>query len=187
MANIDWIAIKNEYINTNISYRKLSEKYNVSFATLQLKAKKECWKNEHDKQYDKTMTKIRQKTAAVIVKKEINRMERLTNVSDMLLEKVEQAANQLENYIVTNKIKIKTVEYDNKVIGKPQKETTTETENLAIVDGIIDKQGLKCLASALKDLKEIQTTLQSNQKQDPTETDPLTQSLQNLAKELSDD
>lgn len=165
MSNIDWISIKSEYINTTISYRKLAEKYSVSFATLQQKAKKECWKNERDNQYDKTMTKVRQKTAAVIVKKEVNRIERLTNVSDILLAKLEQAAGQLDNYVVTNKVKVKTVEYDNEVKGKPKKETTTETENLAVVDGIIDKQGLKQLASALKDIKDIQSVASSNDSQ----------------------
>ena len=39
----DWIAIKNDYINTDISYRKLAGKYNVSFATLRARAKKEDW------------------------------------------------------------------------------------------------------------------------------------------------
>lgn len=162
MSSIDWISIKNEYINTTISYRKLAEKYSVSFATLQQKAKKEHWKNERDNQYDRTMTKVRQKTAAVIVKKEVNRIERLTNVSDILLAKLEQAAGQLDNYVVTNKVRVKTVEYDNAVKGKPKKETTVETEKLAVVDGIIDKQGLKQLASALKDIKDIQAVASSN-------------------------
>lgn len=40
---VDWNAIKTEYITTNTSYRKLSDKYNVSFNTLQCRAKREGW------------------------------------------------------------------------------------------------------------------------------------------------
>lgn len=40
---VDWNAIKTEYITTNTSYRKLSDKYNVPFNTVQCRGKRECW------------------------------------------------------------------------------------------------------------------------------------------------
>ena len=152
----DWIAIKNDYINTDISYRKLAGKYNVSFATLRERAKKENWVAQKETQHHNVSTKIAQKTQEVIVAKEVNRIDRINSLADKLIEKLEQASEQLDNYIVTNKKKVKTIEYDNNVQGKPAKEITTEVENLEIVNGIIDAKNLKQLASALKDIKDIQ-------------------------------
>lgn len=63
---IDWLAIKNDYINGHGSYRKLAEKYGVSFNTLQLRGRKENWKAEKDAHYDKTTTKLRQKSSEKI-------------------------------------------------------------------------------------------------------------------------
>ena len=40
---MDWIKIKNEYINGNISYRKLAEKYNVTVRQIANVAKAENW------------------------------------------------------------------------------------------------------------------------------------------------
>nr|DAQ76793.1 MAG TPA: Protein of unknown function (DUF1804) [Caudoviricetes sp.] len=59
----DWLKIRNDYINGGGSYRKLAEKYGVSFDTLQDKAKREEWKKQKENQHDKITTKSRQKTA----------------------------------------------------------------------------------------------------------------------------
>lgn len=53
MANYDWNAIKTEYITTSISYRKLCEKYNVSFTTLVKRAGKEKWVEARQKHNNK--------------------------------------------------------------------------------------------------------------------------------------
>ena len=42
---IDWNAIRAEYIGGGTSYRKLAEKYKVSFMVLKTRAKKEDWPN----------------------------------------------------------------------------------------------------------------------------------------------
>ena len=59
---VDWLKIKSEYVNGNISYRKLAEKHGVSFNTLQDRAKRENWKEERDSQRDKIEATSRQKT-----------------------------------------------------------------------------------------------------------------------------
>ena len=56
--------------------------------------------------------------------------------------------------MVKNKKKAKKVKYDYK-IGKPSEEEITEKEEIETMEGIIDRQGLKMLTSALKDLNEI--------------------------------
>lgn len=152
----EWLKIKNEYINTGISYRKLAEKHNVSFATLQVRAKKESWTNERDKQYDKVETMVRQKTANVIVGKEVDRIARITSLADQLSDKLEQAIEELDRTMVTHKKKTRTIEYkDKQATGKPTKETIEEEEKLVEIASIIDKAGLKQLTGALKDIKEI--------------------------------
>ena len=154
----DWIKIKNEYITTSISYRKLAVKHNVSFATLRARAEKENWVELRKTQKHKTSTKLAQKTADVLVDKEVNRIARVLSLSDRLSDKLEQAIDELDKMLVTHKTKTKTVEYNHNIaIGKPTKEIIKEEEELLSIDSIIDKAGLKQLASALKDIKDIQS------------------------------
>jgi len=155
----DWIALKNEYVNTDISYRKLAEKYGVSFPTVRDRAKKEKWAEEKAAQRHKVVTVTSQKIAAVTIKKEVDRVTRIINLADRLSDKLEESIEQLDTYIVRNKVKVKEVEYnDETAIGKPTREVITETETVEVEQGNIDRQGLKLLTAALKDLKEIQTS-----------------------------
>ena len=57
----DWLKIKSEYVSGNISYRKLAEKYGVSFDTLQDRAKRENWTAEKKERHDSVTTATRQK------------------------------------------------------------------------------------------------------------------------------
>lgn len=52
MANIDWLSIKNEYVNTNTSYRKLAQKYGVNKDTIAKRAQSENWAKAKDIQTD---------------------------------------------------------------------------------------------------------------------------------------
>lgn len=149
----DWLAIRNEYINTAISQRKLADKYGVSASVLMSKANKENWKKQKEKQISKIQAKCEQKTADKIVNNEVNRIDRTLRLHDELLHKAEQAAAELNKCIVTNKKRTKTVTYNNKF--KVCKEVVTEDEILDIVDSTINTSALKSLTSALKDLKDI--------------------------------
>lgn len=59
---VDWLTIRNDYINGGGSYRKLAEKYGVSFNTLQDRAKREEWKTLKDNQHDKITAESLQKS-----------------------------------------------------------------------------------------------------------------------------
>lgn len=59
---VDWLAIRNDYINGGGSYRKLAEKYGVNKDSIATRAKAEDWKGQRDAQTDKTQTKTIQKT-----------------------------------------------------------------------------------------------------------------------------
>jgi phage terminase small subunit len=72
-----WDDIRKEYESSKISYRKLAEKYEVSFDTLQRRAKRESWVNNREKIYDKVTTKVRQKMIEKIVEKNVVTSERI--------------------------------------------------------------------------------------------------------------
>ena len=99
MPNINWIEIKNEYIFTDISQRKLAEKYEVSYNTLKKKANKEEWKKEKEEQYLKSTANVHQKTAEifsdVIVANTLNRVETVLSLSDELTNKLKTAISEL--------------------------------------------------------------------------------------------
>ena len=58
---VDWLAIRNDYINGGGSYRKLAEKYGVSFAVLKDKAVDGKWTEAREQQANKIRTKAEQK------------------------------------------------------------------------------------------------------------------------------
>lgn len=59
---VDWLAIRNDYINGGGSYRKLAEKYGVSFNTLKEKAVEERWAKLKEDHHHKITTITQQKT-----------------------------------------------------------------------------------------------------------------------------
>lgn len=166
---IDWIKIRNEYINGNISYRKLAEKHNVSFDTLQIKARKEKWFDAKKEQHDKIAEKVRQKTAEKLAEQEANRLVRISSAADRLLQKIEEATEQLNQFIVESKVKQREVAYirEKAGYGKPKKETVKEMTDKRIVKADhLDRAGLKQLTSALKDLRDIQFTTDEDKPQE---------------------
>lgn len=156
---MDWLKIKNEYISTNTSYRKLAEKYGVNKDTIANRAKREKWKELREKQADAIQTKTIQQTANRMASKEANRIARIDALTDRLLNKLEEATEQLNNHLVTSKIKTREIEYSSENARKPTKETITEEEKKDVVSGDIDRTGLKQLSEALKNIKDIQISI----------------------------
>ncbi len=89
---MDWKKLRAEYIKGGTSYRKLAEKYNVSFHTLRKQAAKENWKALRDEVATKTVTKI----VEIESDQQADRMKRLLTVSDKLLMAVEDAVEQFQ-------------------------------------------------------------------------------------------
>lgn len=179
----DWLKIKSEYITTEISYRDLAQKHDVSFSTLQVRAKNEKWKDERIRHRDNVGAKLRQKTVDVIVQKEARIIDRKYALSEKLLDKMEKAIEELDLLMVTNKKRIRTIEYnDNTAVGKPTKETIDDTETILQMASIIDRAGLKQLASALKDIKDIQMDMPRPDEGSEQEKALTTEELKLLAK-----
>ena len=149
----DWQKIKTEYITTDTSYRKLAQKYGVNSTTIAKRAGKEDWVSQRNQQASKTLSK----TLAADSKRKADRMARIQDATDLLLDKIEQAISELNIQLAKETHKERVVEYNNpERPDKPTKEITHETEKILEFASIIDRQGLKQIASALKDIKEVQ-------------------------------
>ena len=184
---VDWLKIRNDYINGGGSYRKLAEKYGVPLRTIALRGKEENWTELKEKQQNKVATKLQQKTAEAIVQKEVKRVERLLSISDDLIDKIERAVAELDLAQVTNKTKTKVIEYKNgKRPDKPTKETITEKEEILSVASIVDRKGLQQIATALKAVWDIPGENEAS-KEDEVEDDGLLAALGANAKAVFDD
>lgn len=174
---VDWLAIRNDYINGGGSYRKLAEKYGVSTKSITAHSKAENWPGLKAEQENKTSTKVLQETADVIVKNEVERIERLMSISDKMIGKIEKAVEELDLAQVTNKTKTKVIEYKNsKRPDKPTKETIEEKEEILAVASIVDRKGLQQIAMALKAMWDITGQHEAN-KDDEVEDDGLLAAL----------
>jgi hypothetical protein len=81
---VDWKRIKAEYIAGGTSYRKLAEKYKVSFSTLRKVAAKEKWTELRNRAEAKEDTKLTDS----IGEKNAKRASKIIDVADLLLDKI---------------------------------------------------------------------------------------------------
>ena len=148
----DWKKIKTEYITTDTSYRKLAQKYGIHYKTISDRGKAEGWVELRSQHRDKTLTKFMEKSS----EKQADKMARIDDLADKLLVKLEQAITELDLQLCTHTDKTKTIEYNNeRRPDKPTKETVHEEEKVLEMRSIVDRQGLKQIASALRDIKEV--------------------------------
>lgn len=131
MANekIDWLMAKNDYINTNMSYRDLATKYNVSHQSVSKHGKEEGWVDLKKKKLTEISTKVEQITTKKTIEIEADRITTLLNLTDTAQDKISEAFEQLTTYV--------------DMFGNVH-----ESE-------VIDVAKLKKLISALKEIKEI--------------------------------
>ena len=156
--SVDWNKLKAEYIAGGTSYRKLAEKYGVSESTLRKRAAKEHWSELRNKAGTKTEQKIIEKTSEKSAEKAISKEQRINAIAYKLLDKIEKAVDELDLHLAKNTTREKTVVYDNK-LQKPSKETIIEKEEIIEIASLIDRRGLQRLASALKDIQGMKSTL----------------------------
>lgn len=90
---LSWIEIKAEYIAGGISLQKLSEKYGVSFSTIQKKSMEEKWSELRKKSRRKEEEKIVDSVSSKNAKKAVD----IIDVADKLLEKILEAAEYVHD------------------------------------------------------------------------------------------
>ena len=151
-----WVEIEHEYV-TDISRKPcsledLAKKYSIPIQTIKDQSATGKWSDKRAEYKLKTNQKLIEKSSDA----DADRIARLLSIADKAAEKAEQALGELEQYVVRDKKKVKTVEYkDNTAIGKTTKEIIDETEHINIASGPVDRLGLSQVTGALKNLKEI--------------------------------
>ena len=88
---MDWKRIRAEYIAGGTSYRKLAEKYGVSFNTLKTRAKEEQWFNLRQQKDHKTTTKI----VESLSDKDAERAVDIIDVANKLLGKISELMDEV--------------------------------------------------------------------------------------------
>lgn len=153
----DWAKIKTEYIATDISYRKLADKYNVALRTIQAHANKDHWQEDKAATDKKIATKVRTKLVQKIATK---KSTAIVKTIDPALE-----ATDLINQLVLDSLKDTKQFYRHMIqkkeassvagVGSESKQwiETMETD-------VLDAKRLQALAQALKISKELQRLLQ---------------------------
>lgn len=81
---------------------------------------------------------------------------RVDQVADQILDKIEQAVEELTVQPVTQVRKEKDVFYENQDNpGKVTREVIQETQTVSLVDVPVDRNGIKQLVSALKEVQSL--------------------------------
>lgn len=99
MADVDWLAIKTEYITTDISQRKLAKKYGLAVSTIARKSTDEGWVERRERHKSNVLSKTTEK----IANKEANKLARLAAATDKAIDVVVKAfddPDQFNRYIV---------------------------------------------------------------------------------------
>ena len=154
MAKYDWKQLEKEYILSNFKSVSSFLKDKGIKQNGSTKNRTKGWKNKKVLKEDKKSTKIIEKVIEKESEKEAQKIVDIKEIATELALNIIKANSQLEQYIIKTKKKTKKVEYDIWA-KKPSYEEINENENIEIEEGIVDKQGLKQLASALKDLNDI--------------------------------
>ena len=171
----NWIKIRNEYISTNISQREIAKKYHVSINTLICRANKEEWGRHKREQVAEVTKRTQQLAAERLANKEVNRIERINNAPDRLLQKIEEATEELDRVMLKSRTRTKkSQQVEDKYIEK-----VIEDEDIRYKKGVVSKKALKQLTSALKDIKEI--TANETIGKVEVDKDPITRALEELA------
>lgn len=174
MAKYDWKQLEKEYILSDYkSVKEFLENKNMKYNG-NARDKTKGWTEKRVTKQEEKSNKTVEKTIEKESENEAKQIADIKSIANDLALNIIKANSQLETYIVKKKKKTKIVKYDYKV-GKPQEETTTENEEIETMDGIVDRQGLKMLASALKDLNEILVDKKEN------DTNNINQNIQNIA------
>lgn len=157
MADVDWLAIKTEYITTDISQRKLAKKYGLAVSTVARKSIDEGWVELRERYKSSVLSK----TTERIANKEANKLARLAATADKALDVVVKAfddPDQFNRYIVETTEEYAVPEIteeedgDSHAVGMRR---WSHEERFAKVD----TKALKDLTTVLKDLTGLMRNL----------------------------
>ena len=85
LSEKDWEKIKTEYVTSDLSYRKLSDKYGMTYKRLQERGNQEGWR-EQRAEYRQNLA---DKSLDIICDEQANRIAKAILIGNRMLEKVE--------------------------------------------------------------------------------------------------
>lgn len=163
----NWKALETEYITTTITQRAMAKKYGIPLRTITYQSRKGNWVEKRQRHCDRVAAKTTEKIIEKQATTQANRLLRLVQINDKLLDTLEESAEQLKRREVKRKTKTKVVEYKNqKRPDKPTKEIITEHEELDFVEGDIDRAGLKHLSASMKNIADTYLKERAARKED---------------------
>lgn len=165
MAKYDWKQLEKEYILSDCKSVSSFLKDKGIKQNGSTKNRTKGWKNKKVLKEDKKSTKTIEKVIEKESEKEAQQIVDIKSIANDLALNIIQANKELNRHIAKSKKKMKKVKYDPKAL-KPSEETIEETEEIKDYISIIDRQGLKMLTSALKDLNDILNKSESESKED---------------------
>lgn len=151
-----WEKIRIEYVSTDLGYRKIAEKYGVSYSKVQKMGMKDKWIKDK-MAYNSS---VADKSLEILSDSQADRIVRAIRIGDRMLEKVEESLSQLDVNDRTGLRQLSGVLKDLKEIGifrseldrreqeariaKLQKETEEEVQDTTIrvvIDDSVDEFG----------------------------------------------
>lgn len=148
LSEKDWEKIKTEYVTTEISYRTLAKKYGMAYGRLQTRGFDEDWKGARATYKENLLNK----SIDIICDEQANRIAKAILIGDRMLEKVEEALNEIDVVLAKQTTTIETIGTDENGNTFTKKEASEDFTKRQIA---IDRAGLRQLSAVLKDLKEI--------------------------------
>ena len=157
----DWATIRMEYVTHNISYADLAKKYGLNVAAVNNHGSKEGWRAERKAYMDKKHEKMRKRTLEAAVRKEAARLTKMDRATDLLINKVLKAAEELDRQTTKRTLRRReTTAHTNDEGGKVYVENTITDEQLDVRTNLpLDRAGIRQLAGALRDLRDVMVSL----------------------------
>ena len=150
---IDWNQVKSAYITEFCTMTELARRFGVHISCISKHAGREGWRELREKHRKATLDRA----LDLVEQAQAEKLARMEQVSGRLLDRVEEAISQLDVQILREVHKDRDILYENdQRPDKPTRETTVEREVLSSMKIPVDRNGIKLLAAALKDIKEVQ-------------------------------
>ncbi len=188
----DWELIKKEYIEGKGNQGELALRHGLHRSAIAMRAAKENWTAQR-MAFLREMSELSNRLhrqelgydacrGSDPISDQRQKMERMEQVSDKLLSRVSQAIDELDVQVLREVRKEKEMVYDHpQRADKATKEVLVEREVLTQVKAPVDRNGIKLLAAALKDIRDVQML------RDPTDLREQEAKIAKLEKEARED
>ncbi len=149
----DWNEVKSAFVTESCTMKELARRFGLHPNSIGRRATQEGWKELRKKHRQATFDRA----LDLMERSQAEKLARMEQVSGKLLERVDEAIEQLDVQVLREVRKDRNILYENQQRpDKPTRETTVEQEFLSQEKIPVDRNGIKLLAAALKDIKEVQ-------------------------------